>query len=177
MESEGLGVMQILQIIVQWVHVLAGILWFGGGVAINMLVFPAMQVLTPEQQRRMGRALTPKLGRFFQTVAIVVLLMGIIRGTVLGPITNLGILFGTAYGWTWLTALVLTIGPGFIGGRYVGPTSERMYADDSLWNFGPGQPPPAGLMAHVQLLRTIGMIEMVGFLLVFTLMILMRFGL
>jgi uncharacterized membrane protein len=176
-ESGGLGAMQVAQIVVQWVHVLAGIMWFGGAVVLNMLVFPAMQVLTPDQQRRMGRALTPKLSRFFQVVAMVVILMGIIRGTLLGPIRDLGSLFGTAYGWTWLTALVLTIGLGFIGGRYVGPTSERMYSDDSLWNFGPGQPPPAGLMAHVQLLRTIGMIEMVGFLVVFTLMILMRFGL
>ena len=175
--TDGIGAMQVAQIIVQWVHVLAGVMWFGGAVAINMLVFPSMLVLTPDQQRRFGRALSPKLSRFFSIVAGTVILMGIIRGTLLGPITNLGILFGTPYGWTWLIALIMTIGLAFIGARYVGPTAERMYSDDSLWNFGPNQPPPAGLLAHTQLLRTISMIEMVGFLVVFTLMILMRFGL
>jgi len=167
----------IFQIVVHWVHVLAGLMWFGGAIVINMLVFPSILVLTPDQQRRFGRELSPKLSRFFSIVAGVVILFGIIRGTLLGPIKGLDVLFGTPYGLTWLAALVLTIGLAFIGARYVGPTAERMYSDDTLWNFGPGQQPPAGLQAHSQLLRTIGMIEMVGFLAIFTLMVLMRFGL
>jgi copper resistance protein D len=169
--------MDVLQIVVQWLHVLAGVLWFGGAVAVNLLVLPSMTVLPPEHQRRFGRALTPRLSRFFSIVAGIVMLMGILRGTVFGPIRGLDTLFGTAYGLTWLAALVLTIGLAVIGARFVGPTAERMYADDSLWSFGPGQPPPAGLQAHIQLLRTIGTIELAGFLVVFTLMILMRFGL
>ena len=169
--------MDIFQIVVQWIHVLSGVMWFGGAVAINMLVFPTVTVLPPEQQRRFGRALSPKLSRFFSIVAGIVMLFGIIRGTLLGPIKGLDILFGTAYGLTWLAALILTIGLAIIAARVVGPTAERMYGDDSLWDFGPGQPPPAGLLAHVHLMRTVGMIEMVGFLVVFTLMILMRFGL
>src|SRR5688572_1098415 len=169
--------MDIFQIVVQWIHVLAAILWVGGFAAINFLVFPSLTVLPPEQQRRFGRALAPKLSRFFSIVAGTVMLFGIIRGTLLGPIKGLDILFATPYGLTWLAALIITIGLAVIGARIVGPTAERMYNDDSLWDFGPGQPPPAGLLAHVQLLRTVGMIELVGFLVVFTLMILMRFGL
>ena len=53
--------MDVFQIIVQWIHVLAGIMWFGGAVAINMLVMPTVMVLPPEQQRRFGRALSPRL--------------------------------------------------------------------------------------------------------------------
>jgi copper resistance protein D len=169
--------MDIFQLIVQWVHVLAGILWLGGFAAINFLVFPSMMALPPEQQRRYGRAISPRLSRYFSIVAGTVMLFGLIRGTLLGPIKGLDILFGTAYGLTWIAALILTIGLAVIGARVVGPTAERMYNDDSLWEFGPGQPPPAGLTAHVQLLRTVGMIELAGFLVVFTLMILMRFGL
>ena len=171
------GQVLIFQIVVQWIHVLAGILWFGGTVLVNVLVFPTITVLPPEQQRRYGRAISPKFKRYFSIVAGTVMLFGIIRGTLLGPIKGLDILFGTSYGWTWLAALILTIGLAVIGARVVGPTAERMYNDDSLWDFGPGQPPPAGLMAHVQLLRTVGIIELAGFLVVFTLMILMRFGL
>ena len=41
-------------------------------------------------------------------------------------------------------ALLLTIGLAVIGARVVGPTSERMYGDNSLWEFGPGgRRPPA----------------------------------
>jgi len=169
--------MDIFQIVVQWIHVLAAILWFGSAVFFSLLLMPTFPVLPPEQQRRFGRALTDKMKPFFQVVAIVVLVFGIIRGTLLGPIKGLDVLFGTAYGQTWLLALILTIGLIVLGARFVGPTAERMYQDDSLWDFGPGQPPPAGLMAHVQLLRTLSIIDLLGFLIVFTLMILMRFGL
>ena len=167
--------MEYLVIIVQWVHVLAAILWVGGFAVINFLVFPSIPTLPPEQQRRFGRALSPKLKTYFSVVSGIVMLFGIIRGTLLGPIRGLDVLFGTPYGWMWLASLILTIGLAVLGARVVGPTAERMYFDDSLWEFGPGQPPPAGLMAHVQLLRTVGLIETVGFLVVFTLMIGMRF--
>ena len=169
--------MDIFQIVVQWVHVLAAILWFGGSVFFSLLLMPNIGVLPPEQQRRFGRAITPKLKTFFSATAGIVMLFGIIRGTLLGPIKGLDILFGTAYGLTWLAALIVTIGLAVLGARFVGPTAERMYHDDSLWDFGPGQPPPAGLIAHVNLLRTLSVIDLLGFLLVFTLMILMRFGL
>jgi putative copper export protein len=163
-------------VIVQWLHVLAAVLWFGGAVFLSLLLMPTFPVLPPEQQRRFGRALTAKTGPFFQVAAIVVLLMGIIRGTLLGPIKGVDVLFGTVYGQIWLAALILTIGLVVLGARFVGPTAERMYQDDSLWDFGPGQPPPAGLMAHVQLLRTLSIIDLLGFLIVFTLMIMLRFS-
>lgn len=168
--------MEVLQIVVQWVHVFAAVVWVGGAMAINMLVMPNLRVLTPEQQRRVGRRLAPLLSRYFSIAAGVVILFGIIRGTLLGPIKGPDVLFGTNYGWFWLASLVITIGLAFIGARYIGPTTERMYGDDSLWNYGPNEQPPAGMLAHVQLLRTMGLIEMVGFLVVFTFMILMRFG-
>jgi len=95
----------IFQIVVQWIHVLAGLMWFGGAIVINMLVFPSILVLTPDQQRRFGRELSPKLSRFFSIVAGIVILFSIIRGTLLGPIKGLDVLFGTPYGLTWLAAL------------------------------------------------------------------------
>lgn len=170
-------VLQIFQIVVHWLHVVAAVLWVGATVALSVLVMPVAASLPPEQHRRFGRALAPRLTRFFAIVAGLVMLLGLIRGTVLGPIQSVGVLFGTAYGWTWLAALVITAGLMFIGARFVGPTTERMYADDSLWSAAPGQRPSAGLDAHLQLLRTLGLIEMAGFGVVIVLMVLMRFGL
>jgi len=168
---------QLVQIIVHWVHVIAGILWFGGFAIMTFMVMPSMRILPPEQQRRYGRLLAPQLTRYYGIVAGIVMLFGLLRGTLLGPIKGLDVLFATPYGLTWLAALILTIGLAVIGSRLIGPTAERMYGDDSLWDFGPGQPPPAGLVAHVQLLRTASVIQLVGFVVVFTLMILLRFDL
>lgn len=168
--------MDILQIVVHWIHVLAGIIWFGGTLVVNLLVTPALNVLPPDQQRRLGRQLAGSLRRYYSAAAGVAMLFGILRGTLFGPIKGPDMLFGTAYGLTWLASLILTIGLAFIGSRYSAPTAERMYRDDSLWGFGPNEAPPAGLVAHVQLLRTIGLIELAGFFVVFTLMVFMRFG-
>jgi len=168
--------MDVFQMVVQWLHVLAGVLWVGGAVFFSVLIMPSFGVLPPEQQRRFGKALTARMTPYFQASAGIVMLMGIIRGTLLGPIKGLDVLFGTAYGQIWLAALILTIGLAVLGARFAGPTARRMYSDDSLWDFGPGQPPPAGLMAHVQLLRTLSIIELLGFAIVFTLMILLRFA-
>ena len=73
---------QVVQIVVQWVHVLAGILWLGGTVLFSLLVLPTIDVLPPVQQRRFGRALVPRLSRYFSIVAGVTMLMGLIRGRV-----------------------------------------------------------------------------------------------
>jgi putative copper export protein len=171
--------MEALQIAVHWLHVVAAILWVGTGVTVTMLVMPLLAGLPPEQQRPIGRRLAPQLSRFYSIVAGVVFLLGILRGTVFGPIRGVDTLFGTPYGLTWLAALVLTIGLMVLGARFAGPTFERMYADDSLWSGagGPAGAPGAGLQAHAQLLRTLAVIELVGFAVVITLMILMRFGL
>jgi hypothetical protein len=42
-------------------------------------------------------------------VGILVLLLGFVRGTFLGPVDSVGDVFGTAYGLTWLVALLATI--------------------------------------------------------------------
>lgn len=165
-----------LTIVVQWVHIVAGALWVGGATATSLLVFPATTVLAPEQQRRLGRALARRLSVFFQAAAGIVVVFGIVRGTLLGPIRSVDVLFGTTYGYLWLASLVLTIALIVLGARVINPTTERMYGDDTLWTHGPGEAPPAGLMAHVHLLRTVGLIQTAGFAVILVMMVLMRFG-
>jgi uncharacterized membrane protein len=105
------------QFVVQWLHVLLGILWFGYALSMYFLVSPALMQL-PEHQGRITNSRLGAIGkRVFPVVAILVLLLGIVRGTVFGPINSLEDLFGTAYGWTWLVALVATLGLVFTGAR------------------------------------------------------------
>ena len=155
--------MNWLQFAVQWLHVLLGILWFGYALSMYFLVAPALMEL-PESQGRITNARLGAIGaRVFPFVAVLVVLLGVIRGTVFGPINSLEDLFGTAYGWTWLVALVATLGLLYTGARYIGPIFEGLkdtkdYAADAIR------------------LRRVSQIDLGIFFVVFTCMILMRFG-
>jgi uncharacterized membrane protein len=149
---------------VQWLHVLLGILWFGYALSMYFLVTPALMEL-PEAQGRTTNARLGEIGaKVFPFVGITVLVLGIVRGTLLGPIGSIDDLFGTAYGWTWLVALVTTVALFYTGARHIGPTFEALR--DS--------PDYAGSVAR---LRRVSQIDLGLFFIVFTCMVLMRFGL
>jgi uncharacterized membrane protein len=152
-----------LQFAVQWLHVLLGILWFGYALSMYFLVTPALMEL-PEAQGRITNSRLGEIGkRVFPVVGLAVLLLGVVRGTVFGPIDSFDYLFGTTYGWTWLVALVTTVALFYTGARYIGPTFE-----------GLKDTPDYG--ASVARLRRISTIDLGLFFIVFTCMILMRFG-
>ena len=174
--GEGWRSMEVLGIVVQWIHVLAAITWVGGGLYFDMVVLPTARGLPPEALQRFGQAITARSSRIFAGSAGIVMLMGLLRGTVFGPIKSFDVLFGTAYGITWLVALVVTIGLAFMGARVIGGRSERLFGDQALWVGGDGASLPPAVVAQVAALRQLALIELGGFLVVFTCMILMRFG-
>lgn len=156
--------MDWLQFAVQWLHVLLGLLWFGYALSMYFLVTPALEAL-PESEARLTYGRLGAIGaKVFPIVGLAVLVLGILRGTVFGPIDSFDDLFGTAYGWTYLVALLGTIAIFFTGARYVGPTFEGLKDTPDL----------AGSLAR---LRRIAGIDLGLFFVVFTCMILMRFGL
>lgn len=151
------------QFVVQWLHVLLGIVWFGYALALYFLISPALMEL-PEAQGRRTNARIGEIGaKVFPIVGMAVLLLGVIRGTVFGPINSLEDLFGTAYGWTWLVAIVTTIVLFVTGARFIGPAFEGMKDTPDY-------------AASVQRLRRVSAIDLGLFFVVFTCMILMRFG-
>src|SRR5690348_5691233 len=96
-------------LLVQWLHVIAGLVWVGGLVVAGYLL-PRDMLDKPAPAARavydpFSRAVRPLM----IGAGIVLLLAGILRGTVFGPVRSLGIAFGTAYGLTWLLALGLTV--------------------------------------------------------------------
>jgi putative copper export protein len=101
--------------------------------------------------------------RVMAVVSVSVLLLGIIRGTVFGPIQSFEAAFTTAYGITWLVALVVTIGLIVNGARNIGPLFSTL-ADT------PDYPAAAARLVRLS------QIDLVMFGIVFTCMILMRFG-
>jgi len=104
-----------------------------------------------------------------------VILLGILRGTVFGQLRSLDALT-TAYGITWLVALVFAIGTFVWGLRVIGPSLERLATipdAEALNADGSATPALAALIARV---KRVVLLELVGFLVIFTCMILMRFG-
>ena len=105
---------------VQWLHVLLGILWFGYALSMYFLITPALVEL-PEGQGRITNARLAEIGtRVFPIVSVLVLLLGILRGTVFGRIQSVDALF-TTYGIVWMIALLFTLGLIFTGARFMGP--------------------------------------------------------
>jgi hypothetical protein len=161
---------------VQWLHVILAILWFGSVLYADVVIVPAFMTLPVNIQRAAAAAIGVRANRVIPPVAGLVILLGILRGTVFGPVRSIDALL-TTYGLTWLLALVLAIGTFMYGMRVVGPTLERIgrISEADAVN-SDGSPTPAALALLGQAKRN-GVIELLLFLAIFTCMILMRFGL
>lgn len=148
-------------IAVQWLHVLGGIFWFGSTLTNNVIVLPSIKAQAPESQKAWWRAYSSRYGKLIAAVAGTTIVLGIIRGLVGGVWSVLG----SAYGLTWIASLALGLGLAFIGARLTGPTAEKLASAE-----------PAGHGANLARLSRLGRVELGLFLVLFSLMIAMRFG-
>ena len=165
--------MDWLTVGVQWLHVLLGILWFGTVLSLDVIVIPAINRLPIVAQRDVSSAIAARATPLFHVVVPAIIVLGLIRGTVLGPIKDVDALLGTAYGLTWLVALVATVATYLWGLLVLVPAIRAMDAAP-LAADGAGTPT---LVAATDRVKRLVMVELVGFVVVFTCMILMRFGL
>jgi copper resistance protein D len=171
-----MDVMGWLQVVNQWTHVFFAIFWFGGTLYADFILIPALNPLPLGVQRQVGAALGVRANRVIPVVAGLTILLGIIRGTVFGPIKGANDLT-TAYGLTWLFALVVAIATFMFGFRVISPALDRLNAiPESDATLADGRPSPklAALLDDVK--RKVGL-ELLGFVVIFTAMILLRFGL
>jgi uncharacterized membrane protein len=153
--------MLVLLIAVQWLHVLGGIFWFGSTLTNHVVVVPAIKTQPPESQKTWWRSYSSRYGQMIAAVAGTTIVLGIIRGLVGGVWSVLE----SAYGLTWIASLLLGIGLAFVGARLTGPTTARL-ASAEYANYG----------AHLTRLSRLGRVELGLFLVLFSLMIAMRFG-
>jgi hypothetical protein len=93
----------------QWLHVFLGIVWFGYSLALAIFFIPAISHLPITTQREIGASLTKRAVPIIDVIAPAILILGVIRGTLLGPIDSVGEVFTTAYGLTWLVAAVMLV--------------------------------------------------------------------
>ena len=130
--------------IVHYIHVFLGIFWFGTILYSRLVLGPAYRTLPKETEAAIRRAMVSGNARRYTYVfAYGTVIFGIIRGAITGVFSELN----TAYGITYLAALVIGV---------------SMLA----MNFAPGFGHPIFRKLYVG-----------GFPVMFTLMVLMRFGL
>ena len=158
---------------VQWAHVLLGILWFGTVLSLDVIVIPAINRLPIVAQRDVSAAIGARATPLFRVVVPTIIVLGIVRGTVLGPITSVDALLGTPYGWTWLIALAATIGTYLFGLFVLVPAIQRMESAP----LGSDGSPTTGMATATDRVKRLVGLELIGFIVIFTCMILMRFGL
>ena len=164
------------QFVVQWLHVLLGIVWFGTVLYNAVILIPAISRLPLASQRQIGRAIGEQGFKVIRPVSAAVILLGILRGTVFGPIKGLEELT-TAYGITWLVALAFSIGAATWAEVMVKPAIERMNAIPEAEALSADGTPAPALATAVGQVKRVAVLELGFFLVIFTCMILMRFGL
>ena len=159
-------------VVVQWLHVIAALLWVGGSAALDLLLLPAIATLPLSQQHMLGRRLVARATIFFALTGTATILLGIVRGTVLGPIQSFRSL-NTGYGACWLVALLLTSGLAWWGARVIGPSAARLYgsmAEAGTSTTGPGPAVVAATQHRLAIYTRAQLIGFAGVLLCMTLM-------
>lgn len=164
-------------IIVQFLHVLCGMFWLGGTLYLNFVVIPTISGLPLAAQRLASQRLQQISSRVIEPAAILVILLGLVRGIVLGPVRSLDFVLSTAYGWTFLLAFLATVAT-YLWGKFVlsreaeklsqEPVDEALLAEGKM---------PTNYAARLQRVKTFALLELLGFFIVLCTMILMRFGL
>jgi uncharacterized membrane protein len=156
-----------LIVVVQWLHVVLAIFWFGSTLFVDVILVPSIMSLPLAKQKEITGRVAPRATKILLPVAATVVLLGFLRGTVFGRLHSLADVFGSAYGITWLVALLT--GLALLGWAfYVLPRGlERM-------NTVQGEEQFAAALNRVKAL-TLG--ELAFFMVIITCMILMRFDL
>ena len=158
---------------VQWLHVLLGVLWFGTVLSLDVIVTPAVGRLPIVAQREISSVIGARATPIFRVIVPAIIVLGIVRGTIMGPLKTIDDVFGSAYGLTWLVALVVTLLTYLFGLRVIVPALREM----DLAAVKPDGSATLELVRSTDRVKRLVGLELLGFLVIFTCMILMRFGL
>jgi putative copper resistance protein D len=143
-------------VVVHWLHILAGLVWFGGTVVFEFVIWPTLLSRPAGESRSLYSALEKPAGLVFASAGQATLWLGILRGTWFGQIRSLGALTGTPYGHTFLTAMLLTAGFIAFGGI------SRSKLPARVWNGAEYQPGAAGFIRRTGLVEVALMVMIVG---------------
>lgn len=166
---------QLAAIVVQWLHVLAAVLWIGGGSYTLFVQLPALMSLTPAARWPVMAQLAPRQMTYLLRVAEITLATGLLRVLVSGRWAELNRPFDTR----WAASILI----GVIGATLIyaliravmKPATERLLGIGRRIEGG-DQAAGAEAPALVARIRTVARVQIgVGFA-VILLMVLARFS-
>src|SRR5690625_4360240 len=91
------------------IHIFSAITWVGGVLFIGWGVLPASQKLPFTIQRRFFLSIMEWTHWLFTIVGFIVIMTGVLLGTIFGPLKNWSAILDTTYGNIWLTALIVAV--------------------------------------------------------------------
>ena len=156
--------------VVQWLHVFLGIFWFGSTLYLNFVVVPAIMGLPAEQRPAISKRISERWVRVIMPVAALVIIVGLLRGIVFGPVQSFSFLFGTAYGITFLVGFLAAVATFFWGLLAISREAKKL---ETLPTNAKEQ---IAYDATLNRVKLFALLELIGFFVIFTCMILMRFG-
>jgi uncharacterized membrane protein len=153
-----------LRVVVEWLHIVVGIAWVGSHITFDFAILPGLLRRPTAEAKAANETIVAAAQPLFMS-GMLVIVLGIVRGMLLGPITSFDFLFSTAYGITWLTALILTLGVGTWSGLWYGRLLGPVWEGDHVRK---------GALRRI---RTGTAITLTGFGVVLVCMVLMGVGL
>lgn len=115
-----------VRIVIQWLHVLSGVLWIGGGFYSLMVQLPAMSAMPPAARGPAFAALAPRQIRYVLRVAELTILTGFANAFVSGRAQELAQPFGTRWALMITLGIVLALGLYALVRFVIRPIVERM---------------------------------------------------
>lgn len=117
---------------VHFLHLTGGAAWLGGSVFANLFLVPFVLGQPIDRRRQHIHSLLLGPERLMIGAALLVVITGLARGILFGPIVTLEAL-SRPYGLVWMLSIIVVASVFVVGGRVTGPAIHRLSLDDDLW--------------------------------------------
>jgi copper resistance protein D len=151
-------------VIVQWLHVLLAVLWFGGTMFMALVVAPTLTTASAQAQEEIGAQIAQRMKKLFAPVGGLTILFGILNATFFGPIQSWDALWGSSYGVTVVVAVVLGI-VLVVFGAGIGNKAATI-----------ANAPPEQRGSIIRQVMGMSKLQLLMFFVAFTLMVLLRYS-
>lgn len=118
---------------VQFLHVASGAAWLGGSLFANLFLVPFALRQPIDRRRDLIESLLLGPERIMIGAALLVIVTGLVRGIVFGPVMTLEAL-SRPYGLVWLLSILIVAMVFVTGARLTGPAIHRLTSDHGLWD-------------------------------------------
>lgn len=154
------------EFVLQWLHIIVSIFWFGSVLFTDFVLMPGIAKMSPAGQMEFGVNVGSRVSRLMIPAALLSIGLGVIRGLTSGDIASVDDVFGTTYGLAWLVALIASLATFAWGLFLLTPAVEGIAKATT----------PEAAVAGLARIKTLVMIELAGFLVIFTTMIVMHYA-